>query len=115
MNEEIECIGRLGYKDCKDNMGKNTSAIIYIPEEILKQKKHHGITIYLNLFWVCKDLLKFRGHIEHKIAISSNPKDVRVGDRDYNSSYIKMEIVLPEEELIKISELIKCKGGEMNG
>ena len=107
MKKQIEVIERLRYKDRGDNIGKNTSAVIYIPEELIQRKKKKGLTLHLNLFWICKDLLRFREHTEHKIAISSNPSDVRIGDKNYTSSYVKTEIIVPKEELYRISELIK--------
>jgi len=105
-------LGRLRYKDTRDNIGKNFSAIIYIPEEIINQKKARGLTLHLNTFFICKDLLMFRKHVEHKIAISANPENVRIGDKDYNAPYVKTEIIVPKEELTPISELIK-KGQEV--
>lgn len=108
-NDKIETIGILRYEDTSDNIGKNTTAKIYILETILQQRKTKGLTLFLNIFFICKDLLKHRKYVAHKIAISSNPEDVRIGNKPYNSRYVKTEIIVPEEELTRIIELINKK------
>ncbi len=105
--ENIKSLKRLRYVDSKNNIGRNTSAVIYIPESILSKRNATGLTLYLNIFYICKDLLNFRNNEEHKITISANANESRIGDKPYIKDYIKCEIIVPKEELDKISELIK--------
>jgi len=105
--EDIESLKRLRYVDTKDNVGRNTSAVIYIPEKIISQRDTKGLTLYLNVFYICKDLLNFRNNGEHKITISANADESRIGNKPYLRDYVKCEIIVPKEELDKISDLIQ--------
>ena len=83
--------------------------VLYIPEEIIKQKKTKGLTLYFNTFFFTRDRLKFRPYTEYKIGIFAYPDAVGIGRKDYKAQYVKVEIIMPEEERKRI---FKFMGGD---
>jgi len=108
-DKEFRPLGFLQYKDTLDNNGKNFSATIHIPESLIQERKTEGLTLYLNLFWLFHACLKDRDVVDFKLAIKAKTSDLRIGDKTYTAPYVTAELILPPDEMAKLSQLILPK------
>lgn len=102
-------VGRLLFQHESYVSGLNSDAVIYIPAEIVRRADRNGLTLFLQSFWIAKDLLFYREPPQHKISIFSTVNRTVIGKRDYNAGYVKSELILKEADLRRLTELLRLE------